>query len=158
MHFVHQHVTMCIPEVKGRALQLPTLGSRIAELRTRKELLQKDLADNAGISVGFLSEVENGHRTPGAEVLLRIADALGASLDYLLRGGEAPPEPKPLTIPPSLQDAAEEQHWSYGVTAALLRAQSSVLFRRTPTGRGEERARDWSKQDWVRLHTALFPG
>ena len=140
-----------------RPLSKPTtLGGRVADLRARKGILQKNLADEAGISVGFLSEVENDHRTPGAEILLRVADALGASLDYLLRGEEARPEPKPLTIPTSLQEAAEERHWSYGVTASLLRAQSTVLFRRTPTGRGEERPRDWSKQDWFRLHEALY--
>lgn len=133
-----------------------TLGERIADLRTRKGMLQKDLAERAAISVGFLSEVENDRRTPGAEVLLRIADALGASLDYLLRGEEARPEPKPLTIPPALQEAAEERNWSYSVTASLLRAQSAVLFRRTPTGRGEEQPRDWSKDDWFRLYEALY--
>lgn len=133
-----------------------TLGSRIADLRATRGLRQKDLAGKADVSVGFLSEVENDHRTPGAEVLLRIADALGASLDYLLRGEESRPEPKPLTIPPSLQEAAEEKHWSYGVTASLLRAHSAVLFRRTPTSRGEERPRDWSKEDWFRLHSALY--
>jgi transcriptional regulator with XRE-family HTH domain len=119
-------------------------------------MLQKELADLAGISVGFLSEVENDHRTPGAEILLRIADVLGASLDYLLRGEETRPEPKPLTIPPSLHEAAEERQWSYSVTASLIRAQSAVMFRRTPTGRGEERPRDWTKEDWFRLHDALY--
>src|SRR5690606_6240472 len=133
-----------------------TLGERVADLRTRKGMLQKDLAEQAAVSVGFLSEVENDRRTPGAEVLLRIADALGASLDYLLRGEETRAEPKPLTIPPALQEAAEERNWSYSVTASLLRAQSAVLFRRTPTGRGEERPRDWSKEDWFRLYDALY--
>ena len=136
--------------------QTAGLGSRIADLRTRKGILQKDLADQAGISVSFLSEVENDRRTPGAEVLLRVADALEASLDYLLRGEAERSEPRPLTIPASLQEAAEEQQWTYGATAALLRAQATVLARRTPTGRGEHRLRDWSKQDWIRLHTALF--
>lgn len=141
---------------RGPVSQTSSLGSRIAELRSRKGILQKDLAEQAGISVSFLSEVENGHRTPGAEILLRIADVLGASLDYLVRGEDSRPEPKPLTIPPNLHEAAEEQHWSYEVTASLLRAHSTVRFRRTPTGRGEERPRDWSKQDWIRLHRALY--
>ncbi len=133
-----------------------SLGGRVADLRARKSLLQKDLADQAEISVGFLSEVENGHRTPGAEVLLRIADVLGASLDYLLRGHESKPETKPIVIPPSLQEAAREQDWSYQETASLLRAQAEVRFRRTPGGRGVERIRDWSRDDWIRLHQVLY--
>ena len=133
-----------------------SLGERVADLRTRKGMLQKQLADRADISVSFLSEVENGHRTPGAEVLLRIADVLGASLDYLLRGEDLRPEPKPIVIPPSLQLAAHEQDWSYEETASLLRAQAEVRFRRTPGGRGAERPREWSKEDWIRLHKVLY--
>lgn len=136
--------------------QTPGLGRRIAELRSRRGLLQKDLADNAGVSISFLSEVENDRRTPGAEVLLRIADALGASLDYLVRGEAARPEPRPVTIPPSLQAAAEQEQWSYTLTADLLRAQASVVGRRTPGGRGEQKLKDWTKEDWIRLHSALF--
>lgn len=137
--------------------QTPGLGRRIAELRDRRGLLQKDLAARAGLSVSFLSEVENDRRTPGAEVLLRIADTLGASLDYLVRGDDSrPAEPKPLTFPPALQDAAEERGWSYTATADLLRAQATVLARRTPDKRGGQEARDWTAEDWIRLHTALF--
>ena len=136
--------------------QTPGLGRRVAELRKQQGLLQKDLAEKAGISVSFLSEVENDRRTPGAEILLKIADSLGASLDYLVRGKDARPEPKPLTIPPSLQAAAEQEYWSYSLTADLLRAQASVLGRRTPGGRGERKWEDWTKDDWIRLHAALF--
>jgi len=119
-------------------------------------MLQKDLAEAADVSVGYLSEVENGHRTPGAEVLLRIANALGASLDYLARGGEPRPVSAPVTIPPSLDEAAEEEQWSYAVTASLLRAQSTVRFRRTPTGRANTPTREWTKGDWIRLHDILY--
>lgn len=136
--------------------QTPGLGRRIAELRSARSLLQKDLADQAGISVSFLSEVENDRRTPGAEALLKLADVLGASLDYLVRGEEARQEPKPVTIPPSLQAAAEQEQWSYSLTADLLRAQASVVGRRTPGGRGEQKLKDWTKDDWIRLHAALF--
>lgn len=154
---MHTQFTFDFHEVKGHVTQTPGLGKRIAELRERRGLLQKELATAAGLSVSFLSEVENDRRAPGAEVLLRIADALGASLDYLVRGEAPPAELKPLTIPPALQEAAEEQYWSYAVTADLLRAQSSVLARRTPGSRGEHALKDWAKDDWIRLCHALFP-
>jgi transcriptional regulator with XRE-family HTH domain len=136
--------------------QTPGLGRRVTELRERRGLLQRDLASRAGLSVSFLSEVENDHRTPGAEVLLRLADALGASLDYLLRGEDPRTEPTPLTIPPSLQEAAEQEHWSYTMTADLLRAQASVVAKRTPGSRGEHPIKQWIREDWLRLHEALF--
>lgn len=136
--------------------QTPGLGARIATLRERRGLLQKDLAQKAELSVSFLSEVENDKRTPGAELLLRIANVLGASLDYLLRGEAVAPEPQPVTIPPNLNEAAEERHWSYSVTTALLRAQSSVIGRRTPEGSVERPIKDWKKEDWIRLHDVLY--
>ena len=136
--------------------QTPGLGRRIAEQRERRGLLQKDLANQASLSVSFLSEVENERRTPGAEVLLRIGDVLGASLDYLVRGEELRPEPRPVTIPIALQEAAEQEHWTYAMTADLLRAQGSVLAKRTPDGRAERHLREWTKVDWIRLHQALF--
>lgn len=117
---------------------------------------QKDLAEKAQVSVSFLSEIENNHRTPGSEVLLRIADALGASLDYLVRGKDTRPEPEPLTFPPPLQEAAEQEQWSYGVTASLLRAHSSVRYKRTPDGQGRKPPREWEKEDWIRLHALLY--
>lgn len=141
---------------RGAVSQTSGLGRRIGELRTTRGLLQKDLAEQAGVSVSFLSEIENDRRTPGAEVLLKLADVLGASLDYLVRGEDSRPEPQPLTIPPSLQAAAEQEHWSYSLTADLLRAQASVVSRRTPGGRGEHKLKDWVKEDWIRLHGALF--
>lgn len=134
-----------------------TLGKRIAELRERRGMLQKELAKQAGLSVSFLSEVENDRRVPGSETLLKIADVLGASLDYLLRGRSGPTEAEPLTVPPSLQEAAEQEGWSYTLTADLLKAQKSVVARRTPNGRGERSLREWRKDDWIRLYRSLFP-
>ena len=133
------------------------LGKRIADARDRRGLLQKDVAKEAGVSVSFLSEIENGKRTPGSEVLLRIADVLGASLDYLLRGEAGPSTPKAITIPPALQEAAEREEWSYGLTADLLKAQAAVMARRTPEGGHQRRVREWGSEDWVRLYESLFP-
>src|SRR2546423_321313 len=109
-----------------------TLGKRIAELRERRRMLQKDLAEKAGLSVGFVSEIENDKRSIGAEALLRLAEVLGASLDYLVKGTESPlQEPKPLAIPPTLAEAAERHGWTYSVTVSLLAAAQAVLARRS---------------------------
>ena len=63
-------------------------GKRLAATRRQRRLTQTELARRATLSVAFLSELENGHREPGASSLLRLADALLVSLDYLLRGHE----------------------------------------------------------------------
>jgi plasmid maintenance system antidote protein VapI len=135
-----------------------TLGSRIASLRDHRGWIQKQLADKAGISVTFLSEIENDKRKVSAEVLLRIAAALGTSLDYLMKGAisnssSLPEEPN--TIPSELAAVAEEHGWSYKDTVDLLQAHRAVVARRTRTGESVK-MKTLSKEDWVSLHQALI--
>jgi transcriptional regulator with XRE-family HTH domain len=53
------------------------LGAAIREQRKRAQLTQEILAEKAGLSVVFISLLENGHRTVSVDALLRIAKALG---------------------------------------------------------------------------------
>ena len=135
-----------------------TLGKRIAALRERRGLLQKDLADRAELSVSFVSEIENDKRNIGTEALLRIAEVLGASLDYLVKGTDPThQQPKPLVIPPALAEAAEQNGWTYSVTASLLAAQQAVLSRRSPGAKSTRPMKEWTSDEWVRLYRSLFP-
>lgn len=59
-------------------------GDRIKAVRRIKALSQKDLAADAGISVSFLSEVENGKRSVSLINAVNIAYALGVPLSALL--------------------------------------------------------------------------
>lgn len=67
------------------------LGTRIAQRRVELRLSQKELANQAGISVTFLSELERNKRFPSARICVDIANALHVPMDYLLqdisRGG-----------------------------------------------------------------------
>jgi transcriptional regulator with XRE-family HTH domain len=131
------------------------MGKRIADLREERGWTQKQLAERAGLSITFLSEVENGKRNVSYGKLLRIADELGTSMDYLARGVQSDPRPRPpVEFPPALSDAAEEQGWSYGETRALLQTRQLVRERRTP--KGTESSKEYTKQDWVDLHRRLF--
>jgi transcriptional regulator with XRE-family HTH domain len=134
----------------------PGLGKRIAELRERRGWTQRKLAEEAKITPTFLSEIENGKRNIGSDVLLRIADALHASLDYLASGEEAPRRAQPLVIPPELALAAEEAGWSLGHTADLLKTRSMVAARRARTEGAIKENAVWSKDDWLRFHARLF--
>lgn len=42
------------------------------------------LAEVSGLSRGFISQLENGKRNPGAQTLLDLSDALGAPLASLI--------------------------------------------------------------------------
>ena len=67
-----------------RAMQ--TVGDRIKKRRNELGWTQDVPAENAGISKGFLSDLENGKRSVGADKLLDIGRVLGQSLDYLMTG------------------------------------------------------------------------
>ena len=134
---------------------LPGMGKRIAELREGLGLTQKQLAEAAGLSVTFLSEVENGRRNISSIKLLRIAEELNTSMDYLARGTETEPRQRtPTKIPPELSDAAEEQRWSYAQTRGLLQTSEMIRERRSPSG--TEVPKTYSKQDWINLYGRLF--
>jgi transcriptional regulator with XRE-family HTH domain len=63
------------------------LGDRIRAMRERYGMPASVLAKRVGISRQQLHMIE-GNKTldPGALTVLRIADALGVSTDYLLKG------------------------------------------------------------------------
>ncbi len=131
------------------------LGKRIAELREDRGMTQKDLADRAGLSVTFLSEVENGKRNISMGKLLSIADQLETTTDYLARGTHSETRPRVADkFPPELSDAAEEQGWSYAEAKTLLQVRELVHERRAPNG--AEVSKTYTKQDWIELHRRLF--
>ena len=137
------------------------LGGRIAGLRARRGLTQRELAERTGISVPFLSGIENGKRNVSSEILLRLADTLDASLDYLLRGTAPTEEEQTPVIPPELGYAAERDGWSYAETMALLRAHNAVVAHRGVAGgaggvASRRAGKEWSADDWARLHAQFY--
>ncbi len=62
------------------------LGSAIRAKRAALRLSQRDVARAAATTAAAISHIERGSRKPSAELLARIAAALGASMDELLRG------------------------------------------------------------------------
>lgn len=129
-----------------------TLGRRVADCRDRLGWKQKMLAEKAGLSVTFLSEVENDRRVPGTEALLALANALGSSLDYLVKGvSDGPPPRRSVVIPAELAEAAEAERWSLPLTSALVRWYDMAVARRSRGGEPDEAGRSLSKDDWKKL-------
>ena len=56
------------------------LGARIKEIRKRLRLSQEKLAERAGISAQYISNIERGRENPTLDMLLRLADSLRVSL------------------------------------------------------------------------------
>jgi transcriptional regulator with XRE-family HTH domain len=61
------------------------LSAKLRELRTKNNLTLKELSAKSGISVSFISDIENGRRNPSIETLKTLADALGVSADEFLK-------------------------------------------------------------------------
>lgn len=62
-------------------------GQRLKEARMKRNIKQKDLAEQIGVSSQTLSNYENASdsttKTPSTILLMEIADALGVSVDWL---------------------------------------------------------------------------
>ncbi len=69
-------------------------GARLKGLRKQKGWAQKELAGRVGIRFQQLNKYESGLNTPPADMLVKLADALGVTVDYLLTGN--PVEDSPL--------------------------------------------------------------
>lgn len=66
------------------AVKPPAFGGRIRALRRKADLTLQALADDAGISVGFLSQVERDKATPSLGTLASIAAALSVDIDVFV--------------------------------------------------------------------------
>ncbi len=70
-----------------------TLGDYLKEQRVAARLSLRQLAEQAGVSNPYLSQIERGLRKPSAEVLQQIAKALRISAEQLyIRAGILSPE------------------------------------------------------------------
>ncbi|WP_344731557.1 helix-turn-helix transcriptional regulator [Nocardioides fonticola] len=70
-----------------------SLGEYLREQRTSAQLSLRQLAEQAGVSNPYLSQIERGLRKPSAEVLQQLAKALRISAEQLyLRAGIVSPD------------------------------------------------------------------
>ena len=70
-----------------------TLGDYLREQRVAAQLSLRQLADLAGVSNPYLSQVERGLRRPSAQVLQQLAKALRISAEQLyVRAGIVSPQ------------------------------------------------------------------
>ena len=134
--------------------QLDTVGQRIKHIRTEMGLTLESLADRSGLSKSFLWEIEQDRSGISGRRLLQLADALNASVEYLLRGGSAPKEYEPpsIEIPRSLGELAEEEGLTYRQMMTLLEIERSIVARRGGGSRATK-----AKEDWRSLYLAVRP-
>jgi transcriptional regulator with XRE-family HTH domain len=84
---VFSEPTIAVTDIDGAARA--TLGNRLREARERLRLSTRDVAARAGVSAGFISQLENGKCGVSVGVLKRISAAVSISVADLL-ADEAP--------------------------------------------------------------------
>lgn len=71
------------------------VGKNLRRLRLARGLTQEGLAHDADVAPSFLSQIENGKRSPTVTMLQTLADALGASVIEFFADAKTPTAPKP---------------------------------------------------------------
>ena len=117
-----------------------TLSEQLRRRREEKNLSAAELARRAGISKGYLSQIEQDDSIrPSGDVLYRLAEALGTTVADLL-GRQARPMAR--GVSPSLRAFAEEAN----LPEPDIRMLAQIRFR------GEQ---PQSKEDWRFLYEAI---
>src|SRR6266566_2821962 len=109
---------------------MPSVGERVRGRRRELGWSQDLLAQKAGISKSFLSDLETGKRSIGADTLLDLGRALGVSLDYLMTGEPGQGQAPGLQIPGDLAAFATEEGISMRQTLTLLHMQRQIVLHR----------------------------
>jgi transcriptional regulator with XRE-family HTH domain len=91
------------PDTRERPIlrRVNALGGRIKALRAQHGLLQKQLAEKAGLTASMMSQIEAGRLTPTLPTLRKLAGAFGISLPELL---------EPTTAGERIQISRKRQH------------------------------------------------
>jgi transcriptional regulator with XRE-family HTH domain len=64
------------------------LAEKLKQARKQKGLTQGQLAKKIGADIQRISKYERGVLIPTTEIMVKLSDALDASLDYLLKNGK----------------------------------------------------------------------
>lgn len=79
-----QHASEQSDEAKEVSLR-EAIGHVLRDLRTRDHKTLREVSEKAGVSLGYLSEVERGQKEASSELLSSIAQSLGLSTAQMLR-------------------------------------------------------------------------
>jgi transcriptional regulator with XRE-family HTH domain len=138
------------PPIEDRTPVKMSVGKRIATLRQMKGLSLPELADRAGISKGYLWQIENeSGPNPSLGVLTKVAEALETTVAGLLGrpGVRARQAPIPEALPPGLKEFLDEQkRRGAPVAEDIVWALASLKARGRKTT---------TKDDWAFLYEAI---
>ncbi|MBP2002528.1 transcriptional regulator with XRE-family HTH domain [Paenibacillus shirakamiensis] len=62
-----------------------SLGKRLRQERRKMHLTQEKLAEKIDVSDAYIGQIERGERSLSLDTLIRLANELGVTIDYLLQ-------------------------------------------------------------------------
>ena len=87
------------------------VGMRIKELRKEKNMTATQLANIIGITQPALTKLENGNSGKRFEILVKLARALGVSIDALFQEMDAPQEDTALQTEEPTTEKDDLEDW-----------------------------------------------
>lgn len=102
-------------------------GKRLKDLRIKKGLSQEDIGKFLSLSKQTISSYENGLRNPEPETLIKLAELLNVSVDFLL-GRTEEPRPVESLIESALSDDQELMPFWFELKK---RPDLQILFKQT---------------------------
>ena len=115
-------------------------GNRIRKRRIELKLTQDELAKQAGISKGFLSEIENNKKSVSAENLFSIARVLNCTIDSLMSETQEYQSDKQIDIeiPPELSQLALKEELPFNKVVVLLNMRKQIIAHRSVNSTSQE--------------------
>lgn len=93
---------------------MPRIGTRLRDLRERRQLTIRLLSVRSGVSHSNISLIERDKVSPSLDTLAAILDALGSTLPGFLSGGPDPQE-SPFYRPDDMPEIGNETGISYRI-------------------------------------------
>lgn len=136
------------------------IGHQLRARRTAAGRTVASVAADAGLSVPYIANLENGRGNPTTAALRRLAEALGLRLVVTLAPGGADAAASP-EIPPSLVRLGRTRRFRRSVTAmatALGRDADELSARLVVAlaALAQAMGRELAEEDWWRLLDALL--
>jgi len=87
------------------------LGDYLRDLRNKRRLSLREVCEEVGVSVSYLSQIETGERKPSAEILRKLAPAYGVPVRDILEVAGFLDEPE--------AKASNEEHLEWAFRCVL---------------------------------------
>ena len=144
-------------------MQHPAIGRELRARRTAAGRTVASVAADAGLSVPYIANLENGRGNPTTTALTRLAEALGMRLVVTLEpadGGRPDPASAPAPVPSSLVRLGRTARFreAAGVVATTLDLDAdelSIQLVAALAALAHALGKDLAEADWWRLLDAL---